>query len=492
MNDRSDQPAHPSSQPSRHVAIIGGGISGLAAAFRLQELAPGVEVTLLESRDRLGGTLNTVETDGYLIEESADNYLTDPPTVLNLAERLGMRDEMINTEPSQRRAFVVFRGKLQPVPAGFTLMAPGKLWPILTTPLLSWRGKLRLAMERLVPQRGKDEPEESLAQFATRRLGREVFERIVQPLVAGIYSADSEKLSVAATLPRFIKMEQEHGSLTRAAFAKAKARKSSGSESGARYGMFVTPRNGASSFVSALAAKLPQESIRLNTPVQAIERSGQSWQLTLSGPGGTPTTESFDAIVMAAPAPAAARLLEPVEPGTSRRLAKIPHASAAILCLGYRREQFSRPLEGFGFVVPTAENRPIMAASFSSNKFPGRAPDDQVLIRVFFGGALDANRVEASDEELKQIAQQQLGELIGVSGEPVTMKCVRWREAMPQYHIGHQQLVAEIEQRLADIDGLELANNALHGVGVPQCIAEGERAAESIAQQLAPAAATKS
>lgn len=465
------------------MAIIGGGISGLAATFRLHELAPEVELALFESRDRLGGTLNTVETDGFLIEESADNYLTDPPTILKLAERLGMRDELINTEPSQRRAFVVHRGKLQPVPEGFTLMAPGRLWPILTTPVLSLRGKLRLAWERFVPPRGADESEESLAQFATRRLGREVFERIVQPLVAGIYGADSEQLSVAATLPRFIAMEREHGSLTRAAFAKAKARKQAASESGARYGMFVTPRRGASSLIEAMAARLPEGAVRRNTTVESLQRTDSAWQLSTTQDGDTETRE-FDAVVVAVPGPAAAKLLQPVARPLGERLAQIPYASAAILCLGYRREQFSRPLAGFGFVVPVAEDRPIMAASFSSNKFPGRAPDGQVLIRVFFGGALDAERVEAADEELKQIAQEQLGELIGVRGEPTLVKCVRWRGAMPQYHLGHQQLVAEIDEQVATLAGLELANNALRGVGVPQCVAEGERAAEAIAEHL--------
>ena len=474
------------SMKQRRVAVIGGGISGLTTAFHLRELAPNADVTLFESRDRLGGTLNTQHTDGFLIEESADNYLTDPPTVLNLAERLGMRDQLINTEPSQRRAFVVFRGKLQPVPAGFTLMAPGKIWPILTTPLLSWRGKLRLAWERFVPQRGENEPEESLAQFATRRLGREVFERIVQPLVAGIYSADAEKLSVAATLPRFLEMERQHGSLTRGALAKARARQQAGSnvggESGARYGMFVTPRDGASSLVQAIADHLPDGAVRRNTAVQSLEKTEQGWRLTLTAKAGGQETQDFDSVIVATPAPAAARLLASIDNVASDRLAGIPHASAAILCLGYRRDQLSRPLDGFGFVVPAAENRPIMAGSFSSNKFPGRAPDDHVLIRVFFGGALDGERVDASDEELKRIAQQQLGELIGVSGEPVLVQCVRWRDAMPQYHLGHQRRVAELEDRVAQIRGLELANNALRGVGVPQCIAEGERAAEAIAR----------
>jgi len=468
--------------PTRsRVAVIGGGISGLSAAFRLHELAPDAELTLFEARDRLGGILHTLRDDGFLIEESADNYLTEPPTVLQLAERLGIRDQLISTEPSQRRAFVVRQGRLLPVPAGFTLMAPGRLWPILTTPLLSWRGKLRLACERFIPRRGEQEAEESLAEFATRRLGREVFERIVQPLVAGIYSADSRKLSVAATLPRFIDMEREYGSLTRAALAKARARRQSSDESGARYGMFVTPRDGASSLIEALASHLPSGAIRLSTAVETIEKTEHGW--TLSCRDGA-QAQPFDAMVLATPAPVTARLLDALDPVASGLLAGIPHASAAIVCLGYRREQLSRPLEGFGFVVPLGERRPIMAASFSSNKFPGRAPNDQVLIRVFLGGALDPERIDQSDEQLQGIAREQLEELIGVSGEPTLSRTVRWPAAMPQYHLGHREIVAEIERHMARHEGLEFTNNALHGVGVPHCIAAGERAAEAIASRL--------
>ncbi len=480
MNDPATPPSSP---PKRHVVVIGGGVSGLSAAYRLVEIAPELQVTLLESRDRLGGTINTLHADGFLIEESADNYLTQPSTVLDLADRLGMRDELISTNPAHRKAFVVFRGKMYPVPPGFTLMAPGKLWPILTTPLLSWRGKLRLAWERFVPTRGENEAEESLTQFATRRLGSEVFERIVQPLVAGIYSADPDKLSVAATLPRFIEMEQGHGSLTRGAAAKARQRQQAGSgeESGARYGMFVTPRAGGSTLINAMASRLPEDAVRLAAQVESVEKTDTGWRLRLDG---DQVAIECDGLIVATAAHPAARLLDAVDPAASGLLGGIPHASCSIVCLGYPEEQLSRPLEGSGVVVPEAEGRPILAASFSSNKFPDRAPSGHALIRVFIGGAKQGDLVDLPDEELIRIAREQLADLVGVQGEPVKAIVVRWRAAMPQYHLGHREIVAQIEGHIAEHDGLEIANNALRGVGVPQCIAEGERAAEAILDSL--------
>ncbi|REJ68505.1 MAG: protoporphyrinogen oxidase [Planctomycetota bacterium] len=468
---------------TRRIAVIGGGISGLAAAFRIAELAPQVELTLFEAGERLGGILGTIYDDGYLIEEAADNYLTDPPAVLRLAERLGIRESLIGTEPSQRRAYVLHNGCLHPVPAGFTLMAPSQLWPILTSPLLSLRGRLRLACERFVPRRGDDEPEESLAEFAIRRLGREAFERLVEPLVAGIYSADATKLSIAATLPRFVEMERRYGSLTRGAMAAARARRQSSVESGARYGIFVTPRDGAASLVETIASRLPPGCVQLNSRVEKLAHAGGAWELSCQA-AGEARTASYDAVILATPAPTAAMLLEATDVAVAGLLGQIPHAGCAIVCLGLRRDQLARLPEGFGVVVPRTEGRPILAVSFASNKFPARAPDDALLVRVFIGGALNEAALEQSDAGLELVARTQLDELYGVRGEPQIARVVRWPGSMPQYHVGHGRLIEEIETRVARHEGLELANNALRGVGVPQCIAEGERAAEAVLAHL--------
>ena len=269
----------------RKIAIIGGGISGLAAAHRVTELAPHAEVTLFEASDRLGGILRTGRQDGFLIEQSADSFITNVPAAIDLCRRIGFGDQLIPTNPENRGAMVVAHGKLQRVPAGFVLLAPEQIGPVLRSPILSLRGKLRFLREQFVAARKSDE-DESLAAFAHRRYGDEVFERLVQPLVGGIYTADPEKLSLAATLPRFQQMERAYGSLIRAARANRKAASKSvagetivAGDSGARYSMFVAPRAGLSSMVKAIAARLPKDCVRLNAVIERIERAGDKWRL---------------------------------------------------------------------------------------------------------------------------------------------------------------------------------------------------------------------
>lgn len=476
-------------RPNR-IAIIGGGIAGLSAAHRVHELAPDAEVSLYEAGDRLGGVIHTIHRDGYLIEQSADSFITNVPWAIDLCRRIGFETELIPTDERFRRALVVRRGKLYPVPEGFMLMQPGKLWPVLTTPLLSWRGKLRLACEYFVRRRHKTSAatvlaasdDETLASFARRRLGREAFENLVQPLVGGIYTADPEQLSVAATLPRFLEMEREYGSLMRAAWQQAKERprmkQRTKEESGARYGMFVAPRHGLTSLIEAIAARLPAAGIQLSVPVKQLARQTEGgWRLIFDLPKGD---AHVDAVVLATPAPVAARLLEPIDRVLAGEIAGIPHAGATIACVAYDRSQIGHALDGFGFVVPAIENRRILAASFSSVKFAGRAPEGKVLIRVFVGGALQPQLGDFPDHELRRIVTEELAELLAVRGEPELFTVTRWSGAMPQYHIGHLERVARIETRLAQLPGLQLAGNAYHGVGIPHCIHSGERAAEAI------------
>lgn len=462
----------------QRIAIVGGGISGLAAAWRLLEIAPHTRVNLLEASNRVGGVLRTIHEDGFLIERSADSFITDQPWAVDFCRRLGLEDALIGTEPAERRAMVVRDGKLYPVPRGFQLMAPARIGSILTTPVLSLAGKLRLACERFVPQRSKNEAEESLAQFATRRLGREVYQRLVQPLVAGIYSADPEKLSVLATLPRFVEMEATFGSLTRAARARTGRDLASSSGSGARYGLFVAPRDGVSMLVESIARQLPADVVQLGAKVEQLARKADgSWTLKVDGRA---EELSADGVVLATPSSAAATLLADVDSQLSRDLASIPYSSCAIVVLGYKSDQIRRPLHGFGFVVPAIEGRRIIAASYSSSKFANRAPADHVLIRVFIGGALQAELVDLPDEQLRAIACEELGELLGIRDEPLKCHIVRWRNSMPQYHVGHGRLVDRIQRQVEQLGGLALAGNAYRGVGIPQCIRAGELAAEKL------------
>jgi oxygen-dependent protoporphyrinogen oxidase len=462
------------------IAIIGGGISGLAAAHRIRELLPRCELSLFEASNRLGGVLETVERDGFLIERSADNFLTAPPAALEICRRLGIENDLVPTDKTRRRAFVVRKGRLVPIPEGFYLMSPRKLLPILRSPLLSLRGKMRLLAEPFIPRgpiasRNQELADESVASFARRRLGREVFERFVQPLVAGIYTADPEKLSMAATMPQFVEFERSHCSLL---YATLRHAQSSNSASGARYGLFLAPKRGLQSLVETLSEQLPNNSIHLDTPVAQVERQNKKWQLTVN------SQSEFDAVIVAVPAHAAAKLLKSAEPAIAAELAGIEYAGCAVVSLGFHRSQIGHALDGFGFVVPQTENRPIIAGSFASLKYPGRARKDDVLMRVFIGGATQPELLDSPDDKLRRIALDELADLLHVTGEPLVVDIARWPRSMPQYHVGHLARVARIEQLAAACPTLALAGNAYRGVGIPQCIASGEAAAERIAKAL--------
>ncbi|HEX3655457.1 MAG TPA: protoporphyrinogen oxidase [Pirellulales bacterium] len=460
--------------PARRVAVVGGGIAGLAAAHRLSEIEPRPEVVIFEAAPQPGGVLQTSREDGYLLEASADCFITNVPWAVDLCRRIGLTDDLLPTDEARRRALVLHRGKLCPVPEGFMLMAPGPMLGILVSPLLSLRGKLRLLAERWIPPGpGGDE---SVAAFARRRLGREAFERLVQPLVGGIYTGDAERLSLAATLPRFLEMERRHGSLSRAVL-RDRGNMPQPSGSGARYGLFAAPREGMGALVQALAARLPTDWLRLSTSVSRLEKLGDGrWQLETAA-GHQP---AFDGLILATPGHVSARLLADAAPQLSESLGKIPFAGSIVATLGYAREQIEHPLDAFGFVVPDIEQRDILAVSFTSQKFPGRAPSGHALLRVFLGGARRPEQLDLDDRQLHAIVCRELGSLLGARGEPQLFRVTRWPRAMPQYHLGHLELVAEIKQQAAALGNVELAGCALQGVGVPHCIHSGQQAAERL------------
>jgi oxygen-dependent protoporphyrinogen oxidase len=475
------------------VAVVGGGITGLAAAHRVLELLPHTELLLLEASARLGGVLDTIHRDGFLVERSADNFLTKMPWAVELCSRLGLADQLLPTDESRRRAYVVRDGELLPVPDGFVLMKPGKLRPLVSSPILSWRGKLRLLAEPWVRRRmtfgaaaAGISDDESVAAFAARRLGREAFERLVQPLVAGIYTADPDKLSMAATLPELLAMERDHGSLYRASrhgASDATAQQTEG-ESGARYSLFVAPQHGMGSIVAALADRLPDGAVRRGIPVSAVRRDAASWILDTGGAAPSGVRQQFDAVIIALPAYAAANLFSQSVPPLADLLAQIEYAGCAVVSLAYQSRQFGRPLSGFGFVVPRAERRRIIAASFASEKFSGRTPDDCTLVRVFIGGALQPELLDQNEERLVALAHAELSDLLKLRGQPLWFDLARWPRSMPQYHVGHLDRVARIEAAVNELPGIELAGNAYRGVGIPQCVHSGESAAERIVEQL--------
>jgi oxygen-dependent protoporphyrinogen oxidase len=464
------------------VAVIGGGISGLAAAFRLSEIAQGVRVCVFEAGPKPGGVLRTVHAEGFLFEESADSFITTFPWGVNLCQRLGIKDELQATEPGGRRAFVVHNGRLAPIPDGLLVLAPTRIGPMLRTPILSSRGKIRMALELFV-RRGSGS-DESLASFATRRFGREAFERLIQPLVSGMYTGDPDRLSIRACLPRFLDMERTHGSLIRAV-----RQTSSPGGSGARYGLFVGLRTGMGSLIDALLQRLPAETVRCHAPVEQLAREPDGgWRLTL---GGEPRDSVHaDAVIIATPVARAAQLLRSIDDDLAAELGRITSTGSIVVSLAYRREQVGHPMDGFGFVVPFREQRPILSGSFTSVKFSGRCPEDCVLIRVFLGGAKHPELLDLTDETLIAIAEEQLGQLLDIRGRSFLQRLTRWHAVMPQYEVGHVERIAGIEARMERLSTLALAGNAYHGVGVPQCIRTGELAAERMAEQLGTAGRT--
>jgi oxygen-dependent protoporphyrinogen oxidase len=466
----------------RRVAVVGAGISGLSAAYRLGELAPHLEVRILEALERPGGVLQTLSEAGFLVEASADSFITTFPWGLDLCRRLGFEDQLLPTDPHHRRAFVVHNGRLKPIPDGLLIMAPSRLRPLLTTPILSLRGKLRMACEWLIPKGGGDD--ESLASFARRRFGREAYDRLIQPLVGGMYTGDPERLSVRATMPRFLEMEQTHGSLIRAVRRAAKT--SSGqtpSGSGARYGLFVAPQAGMASLVEAIVRRLPGGPPRYDAPVTSLRRAPEgSWLLEIGG--RHPETLSADGVILATPLGTTAHLVKPLDQELGSLLSGIRTSTTAVVSLGYRRQEVDHPLDGFGFVVPLRERRKIQSGSFASVKFPGRCPDGMVLIRVFLGGPLATDIPHLDDAELVAIAERELAPLLGLRAEAQIRQVHRWSGVMPQYEVGHGERVEAIEARVQRMPHLALAGNAYHGVGVPQCVHSGERAAEGLLASL--------
>jgi oxygen-dependent protoporphyrinogen oxidase len=464
--------------------VVGGGITGLSAAHRLLELATQsgrrAEVILIEATQRIGGVFGTRHIGDYVIETGADSFITDRPWALNLCRRLGLESRLISIDPHCRRAYIVHRGRPVRTPEGFNLLAPSRLWPVLTTPLLSPLGKLRLLGEYFVRPRDMD-GDEDLASFTRRRFGKQVLERIVQPMVSGIYTSDPEKLSLAATLPRFIEMERRHGSLIRAMrLRQREQRTTNGDSSGARYGLFASLAGGMSELLDALTERVrAQGRIWMDHAVTAVEMSdpdASSVRVTLSDG----TVQHADGVVLALPAYRTADLIDSWAEDLAEELRGIEYASSAIVVTGHRLEDVAHPLDAAGMVVPHAERRNILAVSFLSRKFAGRAPTGRVVLRTFVGGAMQPELLEQEDAALAEIVLAELRELLGVRGHPDFIEVVRYHRAMPQYHVGHLERVDRIEQRAANYPRLALAGNACRGVGLPDCIHSGEVAAEKV------------
>ncbi len=481
-------PSLPASAP-RRIAVVGGGVTGLAACHflekRARETGSPLDITLLEGSPRWGGAVETTRHGGALMEYGPDCFLSSKPEAKELAEALGIEEEILGTNPEHRRSFILKREKLQPIPEGFFLLAPTSLWALVRAPLFSLPGKLRMAMDLVIPRRSGDD-DVSLADFVRRRLGREALERFAEPMVASIYTADPEKLSLSATFPQFLEMEREHGSLIRGLSARSRAARQSKNEdamrhaSGPRYSLFLSFRRGmqtlTDALVESLRRRLGEAKMRLGARAVSLERRAGTWRLTLQNREAI----EAEAVCLALPAYAAAALLKPAAPPLAEELRTIAYGSCAVLNVLCRRRDIAHPLEGMGFVAPTMEKRALLSCSFSHVKFEGRAPEGLALLRPFVGGEAQAAQLEASDETLRESVLSELKKIIGLSATPLEVHIRRYPKSIAQYHVGHLKKVDRIESLAARLGGLALAGNAYRGVGIPDCVRSAKRAAEAL------------
>ncbi len=473
----------------KRVVIIGGGIAGLATAYSLctaETAGTGLEIIILEAKKRAGGHIQTETEDGFIVEGGPDCFISEKPWAMALCRKLGLGDKLLPTNDRLRKTYVLSRGRLHELPEGVILMIPTKIMPLALSTLISTKGKLRMLLEIFIPKR-KDKSDESLGDFVRRRLGAEVLDKIAEPLVAGIHAADPDTMSVRSSFPKFVELEEQYGSLIRgmvrrmAQFKKHAAAKNTGS--GKKMTMFVTLRDGMQELIDTLVEEIKNKGvkIRTDTAVKGIEKTkDRRLRLTLNKGRNI----LADAVVIAAPAHAASCLVEGLDKGLSQKLGEIAFTSTATVTMAFKKKDLRTPLTGFGFVVPRSEGRGIMASTWSSVKFDGRAPEDSVLIRCFVGGAKSGHLLDLNDKEMTDMVRGELRDILGITAEPLFTRIFRWMKAMPQYTIGHEERVAEIEAKTAENPGLFLTGSSYHGIGIPDSIHGGEITAKKILSLL--------
>ena len=457
----------------RRIAIIGGGISGLAAAFELEEQRKaGVELEyrLYESSPRLGGVLRTEKTDGCVVEAGPDSFVTEKPWAADLCRTLGIGDQLIGSNDTDRKTYILTRGRLVEMPDGLMFMVPTKILPTGLSPLFSWKTKLRMTQELFHPPRAVDR-DESVADFVERHYGREMVDRLADPLLSGVYGGESATLSVRAVLPRFAEMERTHGSLGRAMLA---ARKKMGK--GPRKPappLFTSLKDGMQHLAESVTSRLTADSLQTNVTVQAIQPEAGGWVVSAGM-----QSDHFDAVVIALPGLAAANVVRLTSGQLADELAAVQYSSSITVGIGYDREVRHSLPPGFGFLVPRSEGKRLLAATFVHNKFPHRAPEDRALLRCFFAGVNAENVWPLSDDQIIGIVRNELQQIIGLRAEPLFARVYKWKSAMAQYSVGHLERLERMERLRQQLPGLALAGNAYRGIGVPDCVRSGREAAK--------------
>jgi len=463
----------------KRIAIIGGGISGLSAAFTLDEqrrTGVPVEYVVFESAPRLGGVLVTEQVDGCLIEAGPDSFLTEKPWATDLCRQLGLGDQLIGSNDPDRKTYILTRGRLVVMPDGLMFMVPTKILPSVLSPLFSLRTKIRMAQEWFHPPH-KADGDETVAAMVERHYGAEMVDRLADPLLSGVYGGEANQLSVRAVLPRFAEMESKHGSLGRAMLA-ARKNMATAAKAPARP-LFTSLKDGMQQLVDALLQRLPAPSLRPRTAVQSLQPDAGGWIVSAEN-----QSDHFDAVIIATPAQSAADLLQIVSPDLSAELAGIRYSSSVTLTLGYDQSVRAALPPGFGFLIPRSEGKRMLAATFVHNKFPHRAPEDRALIRCFLGGSRDEQILLATNDEITHLVREELRRIVGLTAEPRFVRVYKWKGAMAQYAVGHLERLERIERLRRQFSNLALAGNGYRGIGVPDCVRSGKEAAERLLTTL--------
>lgn len=462
----------------KKIAVVGGGISGLAAAQRLQEFkdkGEDIEVVLFEKDDRLGGVIDSDKRDGYLLEGGPDCFVSTKPWCVEMSDKLGISDDLLNTNDAEKGTTILTRGKLQPLPDGVMMIIPTKFWPFVTSKLFSWPAKIRMGMDLFIPKKKDPDADESLESFIMRRLGKEALDKLAEPLVAGIHAGDPKTMSLKASFPRFLEQEAKYGSLIKAMLAAKKFTPPPRKPGARRLSFFTSFKHCMTELTEAVAGSLKDVDIRKGSEVASVKKNGVSFTVSTKNGG----EEQFDAVILTAPSYDVSTMLRGFDQEVETVLDSIPYSSSATISLAYDMSNLPRKPKGFGFLVPSVEKRKIMASTYSSIKWPGRAPEGKFLIRCFVGGPKSQQYVDLSDRELEELAVKELKDIIGLDAKPEFSRVFRWYKGMPSYIVGHLERVEGMMKRMDEMHkGMYITGGAYFGVGIGDCINNGWIAAD--------------
>lgn len=482
----------PAEESRRRIAVLGGGVSGLSAAYalaRARQAGAPIEEFLIEAKNGLGGVIQTENVDGFLIEAGPDSFLTEKPEAAALSRELGLGDSLLGSNDGERRTYILQRGELVPLPEGLMLLVPTRIWPMITTSLLPVGAKLSMASEWFMSPPGKASVDESVADFVRRHFGSELLENIADPLLAGVYGGDSASLSARSVLNRFWQMEQKHGSLTRGVLKarrlrRKEARKNSKGTLAPPPPLFTTLKGGLGELTETLTKNLDSARVFSGRRIESIETERANSKDVYLIRCDRGVTLQADGLIFALPAFECSRLLAGLDNTLAKSLATIDYSSAMTVALAYDAETAAKLPPGFGFLVPQKEKRRLLACTFVHAKFSHRVPAGHALLRCFLGGSRDPGVLELSDETIVKLVREELASILKLSATPLFHRIHRWPRAMAQYHVGHEETVTRIQTRLQSHPTLALAGNAYSGIGISDCVRTGRAAADHVLQQV--------